>query len=744
MTTVYRKTSERKNNQVRQNLDKVAISVRSFRILKKILKENPYLEEIMMEAHSREEAINAIKSWVMAYFESNPIAFRYYKEEKKGRKGLNLLEWRDIAAIRLMDYVENSGRKFKDPNLKVRKETINDPIKLLWLAIKNGASGAKPAFFEDMLHLFRQFQGINKRKKPTEEEVKEWMARHPSGLEPQLIIIRRQNRDRILKVFIKKIDKGEINDKKYFFKKGLSQEQKLKVAQGWWKERLFHLRFAIRNVNLLNELLDHSLSIEQINTFNNASEAGIPIFINPYYLSLLNTRIHGFAAESDRTIRDYIMINDQLVEEFGSINAWEKEDLVLPGKPNTAGWLLPNEYNVHRRYPEVSILIPDTVGRACGGLCVACQRMFDFQNGNLNFDLGKLKPKMSWPEKLKSLLKYWEDDSQLRDILITGGDALMSSDNSLKQILNEVLEMAIRKKEANKKRKEGEKFAEMVKIRIGTRLPVYLPQRITPELTSILRNFKEKASKVGFKQFVIQTHFESAMEITPEVREAMQRILSAGWVVFNQLVFTAAASRRGHTAKLRQSLNAIGVLPYYTFSVKGFLENSHNFATNARAVQEAVEEKVLGNVPDESLEKLKDLPLDAENIVSKIKEIKSDLNIPFLATDRNVLNLPGVGKSLTYRAIGITRYGKRILEFDYDRTRGHSPIIEKMGKIHIIESKPILEYLEQLEEMGENIREYERIYGYSIGETEERPSLFEYPEYDYHITDEVTNFRLSK
>nr|MBC8343897.1 KamA family protein [Bacteroidota bacterium] len=342
------------------------------------------------------------------------------------------------------------------------------------------------------------------------------------------------------------------------------------------------------------------------------------------------------------------------------------------------------------------------------------------------------------------LLKYWEDDSQLRDILITGGDALMSSDNSLKQILNEVLEMAIRKKEANKKRKEGEKFAEMVKIRIGTRLPVYLPQRITPELTSILRNFKEKASKVGFKQFVIQTHFESAMEITPEVREAMQRILSAGWVVFNQLVFTAAASRRGHTAKLRQSLNAIGVLPYYTFSVKGFLENSHNFATNARAVQEAVEEKVLGNVPDESLEKLKDLPLDAENIVSKIKEIKSDLNIPFLATDRNVLNLPGVGKSLTYRAIGITRYGKRILEFDYDRTRGHSPIIEKMGKIHIIESKPILEYLEQLEEMGENIREYERIYGYSIGETEERPSLFEYPEYDYHITDEVTNFRLSK
>ncbi|MBT3301833.1 MAG: KamA family protein [Bacteroidetes bacterium] len=729
-------------NHKHQNLDKVAINVKSFKILRKILKENPYLEELMVEARSREEAINAIRTWVLAYFESNPVAYSYFKGELTGQESLNLLEWRDIAAIRLMDYVENSGLKLKDPNIKVRKETLNDPIKLLWMAIKTGTGGAKPAFFEDMLHLFRQFQGINKRKRPTEEEVKEWMTRHPSGLDPQLVLIRKHNRDRILKIFIKKIDKEEIKDNKFFFEKGLSQEEKLAVAQEWWKDKLFHLRFAIRSTDLLNEMLDYSLSPEKIKAFKSAEEVGIPIFINPYYLSLLNTRIHGFAAESDRTIRDYIMINEQLVDEFGGINAWEKEDLVLPGKPNAAGWLLPNEYNVHRRYPEVSILIPDTVGRACGGLCVSCQRMFDFQNGNLNFNLEKLKPKGTWPERLKYLIKYWEDDSQLRDILITGGDALMSSDKSLKQILDEVLAMAERKREANKFRKEGKKFAEMLKIRLGTRLPVYLPQRITPELTQILADFRTKAAEIGFQQFVIQTHFESAMEITPEVKEAVQRLLSAGWVVVNQLVFTAAASRRGHTAKLRQSLNKIGVLPYYTFSVKGFLENSHNFATNARAVQEAIEEKVIGNVPAAFLDRIKKLPLDAANVVENIRTIKSDLNIPFLATDRNVLNLPGVGKSLTYRVIGITRYGKRILEFDYDQTRPHSPIVSKMDKIKIIESKPIMEYLEQIEEMGENIREYDGIYGYSIGETEPRPPLFEYPEYDYKLTDEVTNFEM--
>jgi lysine 2,3-aminomutase len=111
---------------------------------------------------------------------------------------------------------------------------------------------------------------------------------------------------------------------------------------------------------------------------------------------------------------------------------------------------------VHRRYPEVAILIPDTVGRACGGLCASCQRMYEFQRGNLNFDLDRLRPRETWSEKLDNLMAYFETDSQLRDILITGGDALMSSDASLEKILNAVLEMARRKREANLRRAEGE------------------------------------------------------------------------------------------------------------------------------------------------------------------------------------------------------------------------------------------------------------------------------------------------
>ncbi len=459
-------------------------------------------------------------------------------------------------------------------------------------------------------------------------------------------------------------------------------------------------------------------------------------------MSLVDTRIHNFSVGADYAIRDYLFYSQQLLDEFGKIVAWEKEDIVEPGKPNAAGWILPSLHNVHRRYPEVAILIPDTVGRACGGLCVSCQRMYDFQSGHLNFNLDKLKPKETWLQKLDRLMLYFEEDSQLRDILITGGDALMSSNSSLKKILNAVYNMALMKKEANKGFKDGEKHAEILRVRLGTRLPVYLPQRITTELVQLLHEFKIKASKIGIKQFVIQTHFVSSMEITPEAKLGISRLVSAGWTVTNQLVFTASASRRGHTVKLRKDLNDIGVITYYTFSVKGYRENYHNFATNARAVQEQFEEKILGLIPEKYNDKIKLFPENAENMVKNIDEIRRKEKIPFLATDKNVLNLPGVGKSLTFRVIGITRSGRRILEFDHDATRTHSPIIHKMGRVVIIESKSIIAYFSQLKEMGEDPKEYESIFGYSIGETEERMHIFEYPDYDFKITDKFTNLEI--
>ena len=218
---------------------------------------------------------------------------------------------------------------------------------------------------------------------------------------------------------------------------------------------------------LLNELLGNSLDPDTMRVFYSAEKQGIPFFINPYYLSLLHVRVPYFAIGADLAIRYYVLYSQQLVDEFGHIVAWEKEDKVEPGKPNAAGWLLPTHNNVHRRYPEVAILIPDTMGRACGGLCASCQRMYDFQSGHLNFNLDKLKPRETWNEKLKNIMEYFENDSQLRDILITGGDALMSTDASLQRILDEVYEMALRKKKANKSRGAKEKICRIAKGKTG-------------------------------------------------------------------------------------------------------------------------------------------------------------------------------------------------------------------------------------------------------------------------------------
>ncbi len=248
--------------------------------------------------------------------------------------------------------------------------------------------------------------------------------------------------------------------------------------------------------------------------------------------------------------------------------------------------------------------------------------------------------------------------------------------------------------------------------------------------------------KVGLRQFVVQTHFESPMEVTPDSREAVRRLLDAGWLVSNQLVFTVAASRRGHTARLREVLEDIGVLPYYTFTVKGYMENRSNFAPNARAVQEQVEEKALGKVPELMQSCLQDMADVADTAVKQLRDLRAKANLPFLATDRNVLNLPGVGKSLTFRVVGITRYGRRILEFEHDATRRHSPIIDRMGKVVIIEPKSMVEYLAQLKEMGEEAADYTAVFGYSLGETDPRMSIYEYPKYDFKVTQELTNLEV--
>jgi lysine 2,3-aminomutase len=721
-----------------EKLDRIAINVRSRKLLYQLLGENPEFEEILRNSKNETEVVVGVREWIEQGFRERENAFKFYHARHAGEDLFNKLEWRDYAIIRILDYIDHAGIEYPDLNLR-GEIAVSNPLRLIWLAVHQGTGGAKPDFFFDMIMLFRQLRGESEQPVFSPERLTVWMDRFPSGLDPRIVRLREENKQRIIRILMEEIESGRVKTKRYTFESGMEQAKKLERMEEWWQDYRFHLRFAVRSPELLNKMLNHSLDPDTMKILKDAEKAGIPFFVNPYYLSLLHVRVPYFAVGADLAIRYYVLYSQQLVDEFGKIVAWEKEDQVEPGLPNAAGWLLPDGHNIHRRYPEVAILIPDTMGRACGGLCSSCQRMYDFQGGRLNFDLDKLAPEERWGEKLKKLMAYFEEDAQLRDILITGGDGMMSSDKSLQQLLDEIYEMARRKAENNKALPDGQKLAELLRVRIGTRLPAYLPQRITMNLVNILKEFKEKASAVGIKQFLIQTHFESPMEVSPEAARAIRHLISAGWTVTNQLVFTAAASRRGHSSKLRKVLNDIGVLPYYTFAVKGYMENNAGFTPNARIVQEQLEEKMAGKIPTEHYDTIRTFPEESHLMVENIQALRKFTGLPFLATDRNVLNLPGVGKSMTFRVIGITRYGRRILEFDHDHTRRHSPIIKKMGKVIIIESKSIHEYLSQLEEMGEDREEYKGLYGYSLGQTETRNPIYEYPEYAEKISGEMTN-----
>jgi len=722
-------------NELKQTLP----NVKAYRLMQQLFKENPGLFDIIDTSKTISQAKKKLKAWALEVLRENKPAYAYYLGKETGHGQLEKLRSKDYAAIRILDYIQHSGRQFSDPNLK-GEIVENVPFAILMQCARKGTGGGTPAYFDDMIHLFRQFAG-NVSPDPHKLEIATWMDRYSSGLDPAVIEQRKKNKLRILKSIIQMIDERSVKSKRFCFTKGMSRQKKLALAKTWWNDHKFHLKFAVRTPEDLNKMLDFSLDRETMDTLKQAQRAGIPFFVNPYYLSLLDTQASPVSLGADLAIRQYVIYSKELVAEFGKINAWEKEDIVEPGKPNAAGWIVPDDC-IHRRYPNVAILIPKSMGRACGGLCSICQRMYGFQSGDLNFDFEKLQAKSSSEARLETSITYFEHDTQLRDILITGGDALMSTNKTIRKILQSVYKMAKRKVAANANRKEGEKYAQILRVRLGTRLPVYLPMRIQAGLVKILAEFKEKASKVGIQQFVFQTHFESPMEITPETKCCVEQLNNAGWIVTNQQVFTSAASRRGHTAKLRKVLNDIGILPYYVFTVKGYMENSSLFTPNARLVQESMEEKRIGHLEEKFQPGTRQLPLDAEHIVANLSQLRTDTDIPFIASDRNVLNLPGVGKSLTFRTIGITNDGRRILEFDHDATREHSPMIEKIGKIIIIESKSIYDYLLQLDNMGEDVSEYASIYGYSLSETEPRMPIFEYPAYDYDPTQKITNLDL--
>ncbi len=303
---------------------------------------------------------------------------------------------------------------------------------------------------------------------------------------------------------------------------------------------------------------------------------------------------------------------------------------------------------VTRRYATIAIIKPFDT---CPQICVYCQRNWEIT--------GPMMPQaMATPEQLDNALDWFAAHPAIRDILITGGDPLFMSDRMIKRMMDRLSRME-----------------HIINIRWATRAPVTMPMRITDELAEMLGGYIEP----GRRNVCFVTHIESAAEITPDLADAVYKLRRQGMYIYNQQVFTLNTSRRFQTVVNRIAMKKVGVDPYYVFYPKGKEETKDYLTPVARVAQERKEEARL-------------LP-------------------GIFRTDEPVFNVPRLGKNhirawQDRELIAIRPDGRRVYLW-HPWEKGITPM-EPWPYV----DNPIYEYLQRLEEIGEDPKDYESIWYY--------------------------------
>ncbi len=235
-----------------------------------------------------------------------------------------------------------------------------------------------------------------------------------------------------------------------------------------------------------------------------------PLSITPYYLSLINlddpedpVRKQAVPSFAEITLAD-MGCEDPLEEQRNS---------VVPGL-------------VHR-YPDRVLMVLTDI---CPMFCRHCTRKREWKHG------GWVRPDAD----IERMLVYIRNNKKVRDVIISGGDPLTLSTHRLESVISKLRQI---------------EHVEI--IRIGSRYPVVLPQRIDQELCDML-------SRYG--PIWLNTHFNHPNEITPESAAACDRLLRAGVPVNNQTVLMRGINDTLETQlALCHGLLKIKVRPYYLF-----------------------------------------------------------------------------------------------------------------------------------------------------------------------------------
>ena len=301
----------------------------------------------------------------------------------------------------------------------------------------------------------------------------------------------------------------------------LYKEQKAKLlsllggTQADWDDWKWQMKNRIDEVETLSKILQLS----------EAEKADITelshkyrFAITPYYLALVDPK------DAKDPIRALcVPTADEMVGEG-------EEDPMAEEFTNPAGVIT-------RRYPDRLIL---NVTNACAMYCRHCQRRRRI--GETDLDVNRVA--------LEESFAYIRANPEVRDILVTGGDSLALSNESIEYILKSLRDI------------------ETVEvIRFGTRTLVTLPMRIDDEFLAIVEKYHP---------FYINTHFNHPRELTPEAIDACARLSKAGVPLGNQMVLLEGVNNDKFIVQnLNHEMCKARVRPYYIFHAKKVMGTTH-------------------------------------------------------------------------------------------------------------------------------------------------------------------------
>lgn len=283
-----------------------------------------------------------------------------------------------------------------------------------------------------------------------------------------------------------------------------------------WNDWRWQLKNRINNIEVLKHFFD--FKEKEFNDIQRVSSK-FRWAISPYYLSLINPKdkydpIKFMAVPTFLELQESSASLDPMAEEYTN--------------PSGA---------ITRRYPDRLII---NVTNECAMYCRHCQRRRNIGD----------KDRVVSKKVLLESFDYIKNNKEIRDVLITGGDPLTMSNNLLEWILQEI-----------------RNIPHVEIIRIGTRVPVTMPQRITDRLVKMLSKYHP---------LYINTQFNHPMEVTNESKLACEKLADAGIPLGNQAVLLNGINNDKDVMKcLNQELLKIRVKPYYIFHAKKVKGTTH-------------------------------------------------------------------------------------------------------------------------------------------------------------------------